>query len=134
MTIRSVEDIRRDHDDFRRWQNRPNRHRVPKPMPANWHDVGLLLKYAEGLEKLRAQNERLTAEVSSLRTELDDANAMLDYHVREPVDCQDPFLEIGEWLASRLQEHEWNEVEPMINGLREHFRKIAVSSQQEPRK
>lgn len=63
MSIRSVDDIRRDHDDFRRWQNRPNRGLVPKPMPANWRDVGLLLLYADRSEQQAETIDRLTAEL-----------------------------------------------------------------------
>lgn len=67
MTVRSIEDIRRDHDDYRRWQVRPKRNPLANPIPASWRDVGLLLTYAEGFEKLREENERLTAEVSAYR-------------------------------------------------------------------
>ena len=85
MTVRSIEDIRRDHDDYRRWQVRPKRNPLANPIPASWRDVGLLLTYAEGFEKLREENERLTAENSELRRLAQNVIRIVD---RDQVDIQ----------------------------------------------
>lgn len=68
MSIRSIDDIRRDHDDYRRWQVRPNKFRVGKPMPANWRDIGLLLKY---VDRLAESNQAMESTLGRIGEYLD---------------------------------------------------------------
>lgn len=86
MTIRSIEDIRQDHDDYVRWQRRPNRYLVPRPAEANWRDVGLLFTYLDQREAMVDSMESVLAkigerfgvapgDVNALLTEIESATA-----------------------------------------------------------
>ena len=67
--------------------------------------------------------EQLLTVVQSLEAEVERLTSLLDYHVHEPVDDDSPVQELGSRLADLLQADDWNNIEPILNGLDEHCRK-----------